>query len=387
MSSFGTAPHTMAGEFSAQSQPLSKAALRPGAHRRTSPMMLARVRPSLIAGEVEDLLWPSQFVDVATWAVVAFTVAMPTVRVYYIALSTSSLGAINGRAIYAVVALACYLPVQVWLVLSAVRRPFGWKQGLGLAAIAGVMFAMIPLVGVGWVGILYMLGALVLVGLRQPWSLVLYAALLLTPAPLTFALGHPEWAPYFTTGMLVFPVSVAVAIRLIRAARDLQEARLALAHQAVLRQRQQIDEEIGESLGTRLAAIADQCARTDEMAARDVARAAKELAALVDEARQTLAEARRVVTRYREVSFAAELNSLSTLLSAAGINARLELPTHLPDRIDERDRESLRREIARLLEMAAPSTPFTIAVTTQGDRLHVSMEKGRDAPTAVVAAR
>jgi hypothetical protein len=88
---------------------------------------------------------------------------------------------------------------------------------------AAVMFAMIPVVGVGWVGILYMLATLVLVGVRPPWSLLLFATLVATPAPVSFALGQPQWAAYFTVGMLVFAVPLAVGIRLIRVVRELQD--------------------------------------------------------------------------------------------------------------------------------------------------------------------
>jgi hypothetical protein len=39
---------------------------------------------------------------------------------------------------------------------------------------AAVMIGMLPVLGAPWVGILYMLAALVLVTVRRPWSFLLY---------------------------------------------------------------------------------------------------------------------------------------------------------------------------------------------------------------------
>ena len=327
----------------------------------------------------------SRFVSLATLAVVVFSVALPAIRVYYLTIAPPSVGAFNGRALFAVVVIACYMPLQLWLVLSAVRQPFGPAQRLALAVLAAVMLGMIPLVGVGWIGILYMLGTLLLAGLRPPWSLLLYGMLLLVPAPVSLALGQPAGAIYFTIGLLIFPVSLAVAIRLIRAARDLQDASLALAHQAILRERKRIDDEVDGALGIRLAAIADQGRRAEEMATKDSSAAASELKTMVDDARRTLAEARRLIMRYREVSVAGELNTITALLSAARIDAQVDVPAHLPDRIDEGDRELLRREVAHLLEVTAPGTAIAIAVTTAGDRLRVTMRSARSAGLSLQA--
>jgi signal transduction histidine kinase len=350
-------------------------------------MILVVVRPSSIGPRDEDLRWSNRFVRLATWAAVAWSVAQPMIRLYDIAVLPTSLGGISGRAMYAAVAVASYLPVQVWLVLSATRGPLGRRQRLGLAALAAVMVGMIPVVGVGWVGILYMLAALVLVAFRPPWSLLPYAALVAAPLPLTLALGQPEWAAYFTVGMLIFSVPLAIGIWLIRGVRQLQDARLELAEQAVVRERQRIDGEVRESVGVRLTAIVAQGRRVGEMAAEDPAGAVPELRVLIDDARRTLAETRRMVTRYREVSLLAELETVATLLSAAGIDTHLDLPPELPDAVDEEDRESLRRDVADLLGEIAPADSVTIAVTPHRGRPRIELRTGSSPAAAEVAAR
>src|SRR2546425_632805 len=93
--------------------------VRSGERRGGSPMILGAVRPSVIA--VGDAEWQrsSWFVRLATGGAVVFSVLLPPIRVYYIAVQRAEDGGIGDRAIYAAFAFACYLPVQVWLVLSA----------------------------------------------------------------------------------------------------------------------------------------------------------------------------------------------------------------------------------------------------------------------------
>jgi hypothetical protein len=125
----------------------------------------------------------NRFVRFATWTAVAFSVTLPVLRLYGIAALPAWKGAITDREIYGVAAVICYLPLQTWLVVSATRGVRGRHQLVALGALAAVMFGMIPVVGVSWVGILYMLAALVLVLLPTPWAFVAYAALVATPRP------------------------------------------------------------------------------------------------------------------------------------------------------------------------------------------------------------
>src|SRR6266851_3480506 len=284
--------------------------------------MLGIVGRSLGRVSLRDREQSSRFIVLATASVVVYSVALPLLRLYTIATDPSE----EGRTVYAVAAMACYLPLQVWLVLSAARDTRGRRRAWALAAMAAVIIGMLPVIGVPWVGILYILTALVLVTVRRPWSFLLYGVLVAAPAPLTSAFGQPQWALYFTTGILMFPLPLAVGIWSIRGARQLQAARLALTEEAVARERVRIDGELRETLGAGLQEIATRGERAGELVTSDPLASALELRGLVGGARRTLAEARRMVTRYQEVSLRAELETVATLLSAAGIEARLELP-------------------------------------------------------------
>jgi len=206
------------------------------------------------------------------------------------------------------------------------------------------------------------------------------------PTPLTFAFGQPQWALYFTIGMLMFSVPLAVGIWSIRGARQLQAARLALAEEAVARERLRIDRELRETLGAGLEDIVVGGERAAELVTSDPPASAQELRGLVGGARQTLSEAPQMVTRYREVSLRAELETAATLLSAAGIEVQLELPPgEMPDSADERERAALRREIARLLAETARAS-VVIAVTSRDGRTRLEMRSTAETSRAGVTA-
>jgi len=302
----------------------------------------------------------------ATAAAVAYSVLLPATRIYAIAADPNE----PGHAAYAAVAFICYLPLLVWLVVSLAQGNRGWPQWIGLALMAAVIFAAMPLVGVGWVGEIYVLGALTLVTFRPPWSFIAFGALIAAPTPLTAALGRADWALYFTMGILLYSLPLAVGIWMINVVRQLQAARVSLAEQAIVRERLRIDRELSHSVGAGLRAIALSGDRAASLAATDPAAAMREIKGLVRDARSTLFEARQSVRRYREISPRAELETAATLLEAAGFTVHIDGPTGgLPAQADEPERANLRREVARLLGEEVP-TAVTIEVETVGDRLH-----------------
>jgi signal transduction histidine kinase len=379
-SDVGVAEPGRAGEGTAPDG-LGRQLGRRGRSARIRTAMLAIVGRLLAGVRLTGREQASGFILLATAGVAAFSLGRPLDALY--AIATSPLE--KGRTVYAVVALACYLPLQVWLVLSAARDARGRRQAWALAAMAAVIIGMLPVVGIQWVGTLYVLAALVLVTVRRRWSFLLYGVLVAAPTPLTFAFGQPEWALYFTTGMLWFSMPVAVGIWLVRAARQLQAARLALAKEAVVRERLRIDGELRETVGARLEEIATCGERAAGLVASHPSASAQQLRGLAGRARRTLAEARRMVTRYREVSLRAELETAATLLSAAGIDVRLELPPgELPATVDAGERAALRREIARLLGETARAS-VTIAVTCLDGRARFELRPRADAVRAGMA--
>jgi two-component system sensor histidine kinase DesK len=288
----------------------------------------------------------------------------------------------------ALIATALILPPQVWLILTALRGRSGALHRRVLGGIAVVIVAALPFVGVTWLGALFPLSALVLVFVRRPQSVLIFGALVLAPIPIAFGLNAPAWASYFSVGTVMYGASVAVPIWLIAAARELQEARLLLADDAVVRERIRIDRELGPTVDAALARIADRGELAHERARHDPGAAAIEVRSLVDSARQTMADVRRLIRGYQVVPLRAELRTTMRLLAAAGIETQLVVPPgELPATLRDDQRRQLRSSIATLLSTDAVDRCVCVVTNDNGlARVELSAEmQDRPATDAALA--
>lgn len=278
-----------------------------------------------------------------------------------------------GHAAPALVATACYLPLHVRHVRHATRgtRPAGAQWTL--LAMAVVIIGALPVIGTSWLTSLHALAVSALIILRPPWSLLVVAGLLAAPAPLAIAFGDPQWAAFSTISVVWRGASVFVLVWLTGAARRLQDARLVLAEQAIARERLRIDGELRRTLGAALDAIVVSGQRASVLAARNPALVEDELRALAERSRRALAQARRTIRGYQQLSLRAELDSAAALLTAAGIQTRLELPRgDLPESVDATPRAALRAAVARLLHDDATRHCW-IVVTRQDGRVRLEL--------------
>jgi hypothetical protein len=199
---------------------------------------------------------------------------------------------------------------------------------------AVVVIGALPVVGTGWLITFPMLAVSVLVVVRPRWSFLAVAALVAAPAPVTIAAGAAEWAAYYTASVIWQGASLFVLVRLVGAARRLHAARLALAAEAVARERLRMDAELRRTLGTALAAILASGERAGRLAGTDPAAAREALGSLVDGARAALAQARRMVSRYQEAvepgSQAAVRAAIAELLRDGGAGHHPLVTTNRP---------------------------------------------------------
>src|SRR5262249_20029779 len=179
---------------------------------------------------------------------------------------------------------------------------------------------------------------------------------------------------------------------LVGAARRLEQARLLLAEQALARERLRVDGELRRTLGAALGAIAARGQRA-RAPARGRAPAGGEAPGgpvagpgrgPAPGARE---QARRIIGGYQRRTLRAELDSAAALLTAAGINTRLEVPRgELPDTVDADARAALRTAVASLLRDDA-ARRCSIVVTRQDGRVRLELRGGRTGPaTARVVA-
>jgi two-component system, NarL family, sensor histidine kinase DesK len=305
-----------------------------------------RVRRTTVVSEVNDHDVSTRLLRVAPFAVAALGAVIPLVELALLAQVED-----GRRVVWALGATACYLPLYVRIIVEVTRgsTPSG---GLWVfAAMTVVLVGALPLVGASWLLNSWVLAVTALVLLRPPWSAVVAVAVVAALPPLAIAFdtgpGRASWFVFATIWRVAF---VFALVWLVGALQRLQQARRALAERAVAAERGRIDSEVTHTLGAALESTLARGRRAMDRLPGDPALASGELHALVDGARRTLAEARQMISGYQHTSVRAELDTAVSLLSAAGIEARLVLPRgDLRDAVDEPVRAALRSATAELL--------------------------------------
>jgi two-component system sensor histidine kinase DesK len=254
------------------------------------------------------------------------------------------------QAGWALAATVLFMPWYARNVLycaRGVRPPHGvWT----FVAVTVIILGALPLTGTIWLPSTHVIAVYALIVLRPRWSLPVLVGVVLVQLPYVWWLGstYPSPDTYYASTALWRTSAVFAPIWLLGAIRQLDTARRALAHDAVVRERLEVDEDLRRTLGTALARIAETADRAATSAAPTaIAASVREI---VDDSRRTLADARRTITKYHHPSLGAELSTAAALLSAAGIETALVLPASgVLDSAGAEFRAEVRSEIAALL--------------------------------------
>ncbi|HWG63930.1 MAG TPA: hypothetical protein VG253_19750 [Streptosporangiaceae bacterium] len=346
---------------------------------------LSTPTPTGAAARLQALGQAERSSRVAVAAAVVVAIAFPLLHLAYIFVMPQ--GGYE-RGMWALAAVAAYLPLHVrhvWFAARATRPPGGiWT----MTAMAAIIIGALPLAGSAWVMEFSWLAVSVLIVLRRPWSYVLAVGLVAAAWPVALLIGDRyNEAAWYTLAAANRGATLFVLVWLAAAIQRLRGARLALAQEAVARERLRIDRELRQTLGAALESIVARGQRAAAQVVGDCAPLDTELRALIEDSRATLARARSMVHSYQQVSLRAELDTAVALLSAVGIETRLSLPHgDLPD--DIALRAPLRTAVVRLLRADPPPRNCLIMVTREGGRtrLELRIDHGSPGTSEVVAA-
>jgi two-component system sensor histidine kinase DesK len=322
-------------------------------------------------------------VRLATTAVVVYNVFLPLVNVVRL-----SLDPVNPQAppsdLIAALATAVYLPLQLWLVLASLRDRHHRGQRWAAAGVTVVVLGMIPVLGVDWLGAVYLVVIAALLVLRMPWSLLAVAALFALVVTVSLLAGRPDAAVFFGAGPPLIAVTAGVPIWLIRSVRRLAATQTALAETAVTRERVRIADELRPTIDLALVDIVAAGDRAAVLAGADVPAAERQLQALAERSRRTLSDVRRMTRGFQKVSLRGEVETAATLLRASGIPTVVRMLTEdLPDGHDA-VRGGLRNDVARALRNP-PTGGCVLTVSMDGGRPVVRL-LGRAVPPGGAAA-
>ena len=334
---------------------------------------------SRVVVRLKDLESFGRLMRFATPGAMAYATVFPLVQVGLIAESTSLWrGGGYADGAWALLATVCYLPLHLRHVryeARGSRAPGGiWT----LAALTVVVAAALPL-GDLWLPTFHVVAVSALLVLRPRSGLAAVAAVVAAQVPLSLLLDSElRAAPsYYAVTVAWRSAAVFVPIWLVGAVRRLEDARRALADEAVVRERLRLDGELRETLGRALREIEARGERATTLVDGGREQALEdELHELVRGARRTLAQARQMINGYQHAALATELDTAVTLLAAAGIEARVVLPRGgVPDTTDEALRTTLRADIARLLRDDTTGA-CVITVTRPAGHVRVDVSPG-----------
>ncbi len=293
--------------------------------------------------------------SLAVWAgtvAVIASVAMPVNEVFRL-----SVGNYGGFAeanpvggIVALVATLGFVPLHLRHVahgLRGIRLP---SDRWTLAVMAVLVLAPFSVLGLPWTAALSSLAISVLVLLRPSVSVPLTAVFVATPLVIGLVSGAVLGGLYFMLLVGFRTAVVFVLVWLVGAIRRLEAARRALAVQAVEQERLRIDDELNRALGSTLREIIAVGAELAPLAERDPDATRRGLTALVGRSRATLADTRRIAAGFQHTSLRAELDTVMSLLRAAGVRAELVVAAGaLPESMDARCRRDLYRALGDVL--------------------------------------
>jgi len=286
---------------------------------------------------------------VAGGAAIALTVVLPLLDLAHVA----SVPEWAGRFVPALIAVACSAPLQLRLLVAALRNERAPHAGTLLALLALVHVGAAILVGPGWLPGLALLAVSAQIAIPGSVGLLAAAGTVLLAAGLARFSGFAAGAntPLYVGFAVAWrSTSLIVVVQLVAAVRRLDAARRELRDRAVVRERIRIDGELRSDLGRALDDIAQRAGRASEVLETDRPMAAREVRSLVDESRTALGRARRLVTRYQEASVGAELQASRTLLEAAGVEARIVIADDRAlEATDERSLSVVRAAVINVL--------------------------------------
>jgi two-component system sensor histidine kinase DesK len=193
-------------------------------------------------------------------------------------------------------------------------------------------------------------------------------------------------AAYLTLLTLLFGLVVFALARLSLLIRYVHAKRGELAQLAVISERMRFARDLHDLLGYSLSAITLKSEFTRRLVGSNPGRARDELAEVLDIARQALADVRIVASGYRNISLAKEASSVTSLLGAAGIDARVDINCGaLDEKVDtvfatilrEAVTNMLRHSTARHCAIEASIAGETIRLQVSNDGVAHSAASGR----------
>jgi two-component system, NarL family, sensor histidine kinase DesK len=260
--------------------------------------------------------------------------------------------------------------------LAAARgeRPRGWPWTL--LALTVLVYLPMAWFGMDWAPMQYFVIASSAMLLRGwPAGIAVAAPLLTTAARVVGespangeSMAQEALAVvYWTVGLATGAVALYGSARLVRVLDELHATRAQLAELAVGRERLRVSRDLHDLLGHSLSAVSLKGDLAIRLLHSDPPAARAEIESLTEVARDTLRGVRAVTSDEHVVSLRTEIEGAAALLSAAGIDARVDLDLpDLPPPVENVLAWAVREGITNVLRHSQASTCSITAARWDG---------------------
>ncbi len=270
----------------------------------------------------------------------------------------------------------------VRLVAVAVHRPWRGLARLETGAIIVLVLALPVTVDRDWQVLGFLAMAAVLVALPPRTGLLVALSLLGCVTAERVAL-RVEGVPYLAVQDVLTAVALAGIVVLVAFVEELFAARAELARLAVAAERIRFAQDLHDTLGHNLSAMALKSELALRLVDADPARTRTELTDVHALARDSLRDVRTVVKGYRRDSLERELQGVQSVLVAAGVRCAVSpIPADLTTEVEEALASAVREGATNLLRhSAATRCDIVMDAGARTIRLDMTNDAARTEPS------
>ncbi|MFF6779103.1 sensor histidine kinase [Streptomyces sp. NPDC012637] len=224
------------------------------------------------------------------------------------------------------VAVAALYTLQILLTSPRARRWSGRRRAAILVTQVALTFGPMVWLGIAWGSMAGPLAGSILLMLpgRIAWPCYGAVPLAILGWSASGGISALETGYYAVstalTGLVIYGLT-----RLTDLVREVHETRAEMARMAVTQERLRFARDLHDLLGYSLSAITLKCELIHRLTPVNPERAREEVESVLGVARQALADVRLVASGYRDMSLAAEAESVAEVMAAADVETKVDV--------------------------------------------------------------
>ncbi|MGW3497506.1 sensor histidine kinase [Streptomyces sp. NPDC001020] len=272
------------------------------------------------------------------------------------------------------IAVAALYAVQITLTSPSARRWSGRRRAAVLVAQALLTFGPMAWLGIGWGSMAGPLAGSILLMLPGRIAWPCYGAV--SSAILAWAAVSGERAlatGYFAVSTALTGLVIYGMTRLTDLVREVHDTRAEMARMAVTQERLRFARDLHDLLGYSLSTITLKSELIHRLVPVNPERARTEVASVLGVSRQALADVRLVASGYRDMSLAAEAESVADVMAAAHVVVEVDIDCgRLHPLVDTVLATALREGVTNILRHSKVQF-CTIKVRTEGEEVRLEL--------------